>query len=85
MDRGRNEAQETFSMIAYVTQLTFEFSQSITNKVIRAAKAVYDFVVYIGCEIGKHNYTIQCYLYDRLCCFSEWVAPKMKDVADVAA
>ena len=45
-------------MIAYVTQLTFEFSQSITNKVIRGAKAVYDFLVYIGCEIGKHNYTI---------------------------
>ena len=58
VDRQTHEAQETFSMIAYATQLTFEFSQSITNKVIRGAKAVYDFAVYIGCELGKHNYTI---------------------------
>lgn len=45
-------------MIAYCTQLCIQWSQSITNKVVRAFKAVYDFVVYVGCEIGKHNYTI---------------------------
>lgn len=52
------DAQETFSMIAYGTQLCIQWSQSITNKVVRASKAVYDFIVYVGCEIGKHNYTI---------------------------
>ena len=51
-------------MIAYGTQLCIQWSQSITNKVVRACKAVYDFVVYVGCEIGKHNYTIQLYVYD---------------------
>ena len=45
-------------MIAYGTQLCIQWSQSITNKVVRASKSVYDFVVYVGCEIGKHNYTI---------------------------
>lgn len=59
------EAQETFSMIAYGTQICMQWSQSITNKVMRASKSVYDFVVYVGCEIGKHNYTIQVYIYDR--------------------
>lgn len=52
------EAQETFSMIAYGTQICMQWSQSITNKVVRASKSVYDFIVYVGCEIGKHNYTI---------------------------
>ena len=32
---------------------------------VRAFKAVYDFIVYVGCEIGKHNYTIQVYVYDK--------------------
>lgn len=58
------DTQEAFSMIAYITQLCIYYSQSITNKVFRACKCVYDFIVYVGCEIGKHNYTIQVYLYD---------------------
>ena len=33
---------------------------------MRAFKSVYDFVVYVGCEIGKHNYTIQVYPYDQI-------------------
>ena len=62
--QSKAEAQEAFSMIAYATQLCIAWSQSITNKVVRASKSVYDFVVYVGCEIGKHNYTIQVYIYD---------------------
>ena len=53
-------------MIAYFTALCVEWSQSITNKVIKAFKSVYDFIVFVGCEIGKHNYTIQVYIYDRI-------------------
>lgn len=52
-------------MIAYGTQLCITWSQSITNKVFRACKAVYDFIVYVACEIGKHNYTIQVAIYDK--------------------
>jgi len=52
-------------MIAYITQMCIYYSQSLTNKVLRASKAVYDFIVYVACEIGKHNYTIQVYLYER--------------------
>lgn len=60
-----SDTQEAISMIAYITQLCIYYSQSITNKVLRACKAVYDFIVYVGCEIGKHNYTIQVYLYEK--------------------
>lgn len=52
------DTQEAFGMIAYFTALCVEWSQSITNKVIKAFKSVYDFIVFVGCEIGKHNYTI---------------------------
>lgn len=31
----------------------------------QAAKAVYDFIVYCGCEIGKHNFTIRSALWDK--------------------
>ena len=53
-------------MIAYMTSLCIQYSQSITNKVVKAFKCVYDFIVYVGCEIGKHNYTIQVYLYAKI-------------------
>ena len=63
-------------MIAYFTQLCIYYSQSITNKVLRAFKCVYDFIVYVGCEIGKHNYTIQVYFYDKAwlywCATCDW-------------
>ena len=52
-------------MLAYVTALCVRWSQSITNKVVRAFKSVYDFIVFVGCEIGKHNYTIQVWAHDR--------------------
>ena len=58
VSQASTDAKETFSMIAYATSICIQWSQSITNKVIRAFKAVYDFIVYVGCEIGKHNYTI---------------------------
>ena len=53
-------------MLAYATQICVYWSQSITNKVVRASKAIYDFVIFVGCEIGKHNYTIQVFVYDRM-------------------
>ena len=68
-------------MIAYGTQLCIQWSQSITNKVVKAFKAIYDFIVYVGCEIGKHNYTIQVYLYDRLWRLYEATRDRVKSLA----
>ena len=59
------ETTISFFQIAY--QLCIIWSQSLTKRVIQAAKAIYDFIVYVGCEIGKHNYTITCDLYDKMC------------------
>ena len=68
-------------MIAYGTQLCIQWSQSITKRVIQAFKAVYDFIVYVGCEIGKHNYTIQVYLYDKGWILWESTRDKVKNLA----
>ena len=76
-----NETQEAFSMIAYGTQLCIQWSQSITNRVVKAFKAIYDFIVYVGCEIGKHNYTIQVYVYDRLWRLYEATRDRVKSLA----
>ena len=38
----------------------------MTNKLFKAVKAVYDFIVYVGCEIGKHNFTITKAAYDKI-------------------
>ena len=68
-------------MIAYCTQLCITWSQSITNKVVRASKSVYDFIVYVGCEIGKHNYTIQVYIYEQTWLFYQACKAKISAIA----
>lgn len=52
------QREVTFGIIQLVTNLCITWSSSLTKRVIQAAKAIYDFVIYLGCEIGKHNYTI---------------------------
>ena len=36
-------------------------------------KAVYDFIAFCGCEIGKHNYTLRLWLWVKLNLYWEWV------------
>jgi hypothetical protein len=63
-EQENREASMSFFQIAY--QLCLYWSQSLTKRVIQATKAIYDFIVYVGCEIGKHNYTITCAVYEKV-------------------
>jgi len=47
--------ETTFNVIQLATQIALSWSQSLTNKVIKGFKAVYDFTVYVSCEISKHK------------------------------
>jgi hypothetical protein len=45
----------------------------MTKKVILAIKAIYDFIVYVGCEIGKHQKTIRDWSWERCCwTYEQW-------------
>lgn len=37
----------------------------MTKRVIQAFKCVYDFIVFCGCEIGKHNFTIKVWIWKK--------------------
>jgi hypothetical protein len=58
------------------TQIGMYWTQSLTNKIIKAAKAVYDFVIYMSGEISKHRYSI--YVSWR-----EWVYHRWKYIKGI--
>ena len=64
------------SLIQFCTQMTFYWSQSLINKIIKAAKSVYDFVIYVTGEISKHKHTLYLTIYD----WSSRVWIKMKSI-----
>lgn len=89
----------TVGILQMFTELCVDWSQSLTKRVIQAIKAVYDFTVYVLCEIGKHNYTIQVALcekfwklhkyvwdtlYPKFCVSLQERAPLLKRIARVA-
>jgi hypothetical protein len=63
----KENVETTVSILQYATELSVSWSQSIHKRVIQSSKSVYDFIVYCGCEIGRHNYTLRQTLWQKAC------------------
>lgn len=50
--------ETTFNLIQLITNIAVFWSQSLANKVIKAAKSIYDFLIYVSTEISKHRHSI---------------------------
>ena len=54
----KQQIETTKGIFFLLCECVTNWGQSIIKKVFYGAKAIYNCVVYIGCEIGKHKYSM---------------------------
>ena len=79
LNNPRNR-ETTLSFLQICQQIGFQWSQSISKKVIQGAKAVYDFTVYVSTEIGKHRHSLYLSISDT---WRKRLEPRVKKMIPV--